>query len=445
MSSFAAAVVVAVVTSAQAPAPQPATSTTDASSRIEPGATSPDAAAGAPVAADGVVPAIAELMANAKEAARVVVVPVDDRDAARAARLERAIVSALRDRRREEVLTPVAVKRTLQGAATGAIDPAKLGPLAADHVVVGRVVDEGGAAVLRLRLVLVQTGEVLAEASAPVDGVAAETTARAATVRGAIARLVDELAFGVEEAQGDARYQRVAVAPFAAQGEAAAASRLDRFLQAELVDGLRERGFLVVERERLAAAIDQMALGAAVGEDTAPQAGKLVGADVVVVGSVSEAGETFVVSARAVSTTEGRVVAAGGAEILRDNVVVVASDAAETKTAGEALFRSVVAPGWGQAYNGEGAKSLLFAVGGYGAAFATVGLGAASLISWRTYTDYDGTPLPGSTPTESARQLRRQTDALLVATGVAAAVFGAVWSGGVLDAYLVGAALEDGA
>ena len=413
-------------------------------SRNETGATAPDVSSSS--GSDEIAAAVAQLMSAAREPARVAVLPVDDRDGARGAAIERAIVGALRDRGREEVLTPASVKRTIADAAASTA-PTQLAPLAADHVVVGAVVDAAGAPEVRLKLLLVQTGEVLAEARAPAGGAAAATTAKASTVRGAIAKLVDDVAWGVEAGQGDARYVRVAVAPLAAQGEAAVASRLDRYLQAELTDGLRERGFLVVERARLNAAIEQIALGQALGEDAAPQVGKLAGADVVVVGAVAEAGASFVVSARAVSTTTGQVVGAGGAEIPRDDVIVVASGAAETKSAGEAVFRSLVAPGWGQAYNGEIGKSVFFAVAGYGAGLATIGLGVGALASWAAYGGYAGDVPPGSTatPGDVALALRRQTDVLLVGTGVAAAVALTAWAAGAVDAWFVGRAIEEGA
>ena len=102
-----------------------------------------------------------------------------------------------------------------------------------------------------------------------------------------------------------------------------------------------------------------------------------------------------------------------------------------------AAVRSAVAPGWGQAYNGQGVKAVLFGIGGYGGVASAAGLAVGGLVAGRAYDDVQ--PGPSLTPAEAGAEAQRlyalrnglYTGALVVA-GAAAAV----WAGGVVDALL---------
>lgn len=384
--------------------------------------------------------ALDELFAVAEDPVRVAVLPVIDVDRARGAALEAALVRALLDRSREEVVTPSMVQRRFDEAARAALaggEVTPLGRLAADHVVLSEVVDAGGEVKLSLRLLHVESGAVRGAVATPLVAAAAATTARAPTTRAALARLADDLLLVIDALPGEIRYQRLAIAPFVSSGPAVTGSRVDRFVQAELGHLFAERGFLVVERQRLDAAMSQLSLGAALGEEGAPALGQLLDAQVVVLGSISEAGDRFVVACRAVDTQRGGVLGTARAMVPREGVVTMASDAMETRTAPEALFRSLVAPGWGQLYNQEPAKGVAFAAAGYGGALLTLGLGIGAGLSFGAYTGYR--PAEGASPAETssvAKGLREQTDVLLVATAVSAALTAVSWGAGAADAFL---------
>jgi len=387
-------------------------------------------------------------MAHSADAVRVAVPPVIDTDAARAERVQAAIVRVLLDRGREEVVTPSMVARVLGDAAsqmaTG--EPAAFGVLSADHVLLAEVVDAGGVVELRLRLIHVETGGTLGTGTAPIDVAASDTSARASTVRGGIEQAVDQLVVGMGKLPGDHRYQRIAVAPVSPQGDAATDSRVDRFLQAELIDALAGRGFLVVERARIGDAMEQLALGAMLGEENVGELGQLLDAQAIVVGSVSDAGDVFSLTLRVVAVETGEVLSAADSQIPREGVVTLASGSVETRSAGEAIFRSLVAPGWGQFYNRQPVKGGAFAIASYGAALTTVGLGVGSAVSFSLYNGYC-TAADCDRPIEKrgaeAKALREQTNVLLTATLVSGALTAVTWGAAGADALLDGLSLYE--
>ncbi len=377
------------------------------------------------------------LLAQGQELARVALL-LDDADAARRSSLERALSRLLRERTGLELLTPSYVRGVLDASAQNNAQAGQMGPwrsLSADHVVLGEVVDEGGQLTLRLRLVLTHSGEVLAHAKVSLLGQGVPSSAGAMPVEAACADLAEALAEGVESAGAVVRQHRVAVLPLQAAPGAATEARLDRFLQVALSEALRRRGFMVVERARLAAALDQMALGAVLSEDRVPDLGKMLAAQSLLLGSVAEAGTSFVVSARLVSVEGGQLLGAARSLVQRANVVGLA--AVETRSAGEAAMLSAVAPGWGQSYNGQNGKALLLGLPVWTSALTTLGLGVGAGLSLNAYARFQ--PEPGTAAEDASAQalaLRSQTNALLLGTGIAGAATLTLWLINVVDAAL---------
>lgn len=384
-----------------------------------------------------IVDAVEELLAYGKDAVRVALPGVDDADGPRRAALEQALVRAVLSRRREQVVTPATLRARLNAAAEAqALElPAEaLRALACDHVLTAAVLDQGGQAVLHLTLLHAESGEVLGQADAVIGQAGRASTAAAPSVQRGVERVVEQLAVALEGQGGDVRTHQVAVGLPRAEG-AAAAARLDRFVQAELSRVLAERGFLLVERARLAAALDQMAVVAALDDDSGPKVGKLLGADSVLVGAVSDAGPVFLLEVRLVDVERGVVLGAGSARLPREGVVARAD--VETRTPLEAAARSLVAPGWGQAYNGDGAKALAFGIGGYGSLAATVGLATGAVATSIAYDGVrPGPDLDASAAAERAQALFAWRSALWIGTAVAGGVTAAVWGGGVVDAIV---------
>jgi TolB-like protein len=377
------------------------------------------------------------LLLRGRDPARVALV-IDDANEPRRHSLEHAMARLLRERGGAELLTPAYVRGVLDAAAersVGAGDVKPLQSLSADHVLLGTVVDEAGQSVLRLRLVFVQTGEVLASTRVPLRGAGVPSTAGALPVSAVCADIADSLAEAVESAGVDVKLHRVAVGSIVAQAGAAKDGRVDRFMQMALAEALRDRGFLVVERAQLGAALDQMALGQALDDDKVPALGKLLSAQSVVLGTVSEAGATFLLNARLVSVESGTVLGAGSGVVPRTDVVTLA--AVETRTPGEAAIRSALVPGWGQSENGQAGKALLLGVPTWLGVASTVGLGVGTGLSWDAYVHY--APKAGTSALVAGNEasgLRTQTNALVVATGISAALTATLWAVGVVDAYV---------
>ena len=96
-----------------------------------------------------------------------------------------------------------------------------------------------------------------------------------------------------------------------------------------------------------------------------------------------------------------------------------------------------MAPGWGQAFNGEGVKAVIFGVSTCTGLATTLGPGVGAGVSWNAYNGV--TTSDGTSPADAgnnAENLRNQTNGLLTATAVDGALTASVWSLNVVDALL---------
>jgi TolB-like protein len=441
MRVFALGVVVSLVpVAARAEGPSsaaaaPASTTTTTA----PASTGATAAAGADVGGvaryvdEGVLlEALEVLLRPAADAARIAIV-VDDADVVRRTSLERALVRVLRERQRADIVTPALVRARVGALAT---DPGALNGagLAADHVIAASVVDAADRAVLQLKLLSTEHGDVVGAGEVELAARAGASTARTLSVEIACADIAEVVAEAIEGGGVAVTNHRIGVAPLQAAG-AAKDARLDRFLQGELTQALRARGFLVVERAELGRAMEQLTLQELTGTERVAELGQLLGAQSLVVGSVSDAGDHYVVNARVVGVEGGVVLGAASATVKREGVVEMA--AVETRTPSEAALRSAVAPGWGQAYNGEGMKALLFGVSTYGALASTAALAGTAVWKGQLYELVR--PKDDLTPEEAGRltvTLREESNVLWTTTAVFGVLSASLWSLGVADALV---------
>lgn len=179
-----------------------------------------------------VVEAVESVMATGNDVVRVALPPVEDADATRRTALEKLLVRVIRDRRREEVVTPALLRARLRAQAEAqerAVTIDELRPFACDHVLVASVLTEGDVVSLRLRLFNTETGQVLGESAAALGTTEAASSASAASVRLASEDLVEAIAWAVESKGVDVAAHRVGVAPLGATGTAQA-TRVDRFV-----------------------------------------------------------------------------------------------------------------------------------------------------------------------------------------------------------------------
>ncbi|OVE80319.1 hypothetical protein BVY01_00485 [bacterium I07] len=137
--------------------------------------------------------------------------------------------------------------------------------------------------------------------------------------------------------------------------------------------------FMVVERTQIGKIVEehQFQLTGAVSEETAVEIGKLVGANIVVVGSLSKMGETYNILARFVNCQSSEIILSKSGTAQDVNVIgelvsnMVANLVDKTKgfekqikNPRTAFLYSLVLPGAGQAYAGMSKKKIwLFALG----------------------------------------------------------------------------------
>lgn len=373
-------------------------------------------ATGTPAYADGSA-ALAALLAG-QDIGMLGVAAVEGAPAAQAQALQDGIVA---DARR---------------AGRTAVEPLPFdGQISPDHVVFAQYIPAGE--VLALRLVRTADAQVRATArysvTAHTPGEAgAKGTVQPATVYGAMDRLGDQLAARLEALPGSARYQRVAVYALEAQGDAAREARLGRYMQAALGTALLDRGYLVVERSKLGAVLEARADQAVPADDAGRTAiMEALDAQAIVVGTVADAGARFSVDVRAVSLADGSVLGAAHADLPREGLIALSSDAIETRTPAEAVFRSLAVPGWGQAYNGQTGKAWLVGAAAYTSLATTVGLGVASWASMEAYA-----ALGQGTDAAEFKALREQTGAYAVGASIAGGVTAVLWTAGAIDAYV---------
>jgi TolB-like protein len=336
-------------------------------------------------------------------------------------------------------------EKALQAAMGGGLGLPPLGEVQA--LVVGEATGaEGAPTRIQLRLVAMPAGTVLATESARVEGSGAAPlawaqNAEATSVDVAIRRLSDQLAAGFRKLPGNARYERLAVLQFGETGAESKKRELGTVVTAELTTNLRrDHGLLLVERTRLDKVLSEMQLGAMglVPEKDAPKLGKLADAQALVVGTVSDAGDRFLLNARIVSTETAETLATASEPVSAATLVALSSDAVVLRSRQDAAFRSLLVPGWGQMYNRQPTKAAIFA------GTAMVALGGAityQLIGAQAEHDYKTKTTAaqlGSDPVAEAADLRAKAEhAYAVRNGFLWAL-GGVWVLNVIDAYAFG-------
>ncbi len=295
-----------------------------------------------------------------------------------------------------------------------------------------------------------------AEQAAAEQAAAAAAAARekaASEARGLDARvrvLAESLALSLKRLPGDHREQRFAVLPFESVGPEAQQKSLGLVVSDLVVTDLaRDHRLPLVERSQIAAVMNELALqqSGAVDEAQALQVGKASGARALIVGSVADAGEAFVVTARAVDAETGTVITAEESKLPKAELVAFSADAVVLKSKSAALFRSMVLPGWGQFYNGEPGKGAVFGGVTLGLAATTVAVTAAGavtgfLIYPTAGTGDDIAKLPAAEKSAAIVSLRETANTQLTAGAVLAGVTLVAWGITAADAYISGVDVE---
>jgi len=99
---------------------------------------------------------------------------------------------------------------------------------------------------------------------------------------------------------------------------------LGRFIEEELITRLFETGrFKVIERSLLEKAIEELKFNTSdlIDPTIAKQVGKVVGADAIVTGTLTDLGQSMKVNARVIMVESGEVIGAAGAQIVNDSAI----------------------------------------------------------------------------------------------------------------------------
>jgi TolB-like protein len=313
----------------------------------------------------------------------------------------------------------------------------------AQAVLSGEIQDAGDRTVLLLRLTAAG-GQVVGTSrrEAALPGRARGSgrgSVESADIVVAMRKLADGLASGFGRLPGSAKYRRLAVLSFGEVGAEAKNRQVGAIVTAEIATNLRrDHGLLLVERAKLTEVLGELKLQQALAMDAAQagQIGKMADAQALVIGSVSEAGDRFLVNARIVATQTGETLAAESQSVAAAGMISLASDAVVLRSRSGAVFRSILVPGFGQFYNRQPVKAWMFIgaeVGLLGSALAFHLSGSAAYDDYRSVSRASG-PNPSAEATrlyDDAASRWRTRNWLLAGAA-------AVWALNVADAWLAG-------
>lgn len=259
---------------------------------------------------------------------------------------------------------------------------------------------------------------------------AAEETGADGSIQSGIDALAARLTTAMDEQELTGFY-RVAVLPFEAVDDEAKSHELGRVSSELLSSRLARRpNVLQVERSRLDAIVEELdrSKRGELDPDGAASVGRLLGANSVVLGSVAAAGADYLVTARLVDTETGRIVTAADQSFPRAGMIAFSEDVVVVKTRLGATIRSAVVPGWGQFYNGDTGRGIVYA-----SAFGLTAAGAitSAVLGMQAENDYTSNRPDTVGRRDDANAHYDRTNLLLIGMG-------AIWTIAVADAWING-------
>ncbi len=253
----------------------------------------------------------------------------------------------------------------------------------------------------------------------------------ARTVSDAVAELARGLARGFRASGNKDKFHRIAIPHFEESDAMAKEQHLGRLvgelMQVELA---QIDPFLVVERAGIDRLMRENVLAqmGVLDEATVAEMGKMLGAESVVLGSVTSAGPSYVVTARLVDVASAKTVSSARAKVDKASMIALSSDSVVIRSSSGAVFRSALIPGWGQFYNQAPVKGSVLSVVGLG----TLGAAVTSMaLGQMAYSDYSNNTAETVPRLEVANEHRVRGNLLLGA-------FALTWVTSVLDAWING-------
>jgi hypothetical protein len=204
--------------------------------------------------------------------------------------------------------------------------------------------------------------------------------------------------------------------------------------------------YRLVERSEFAKILDELELSntGMIEEGQILSMGKMLSAEILVTGTIGDMLGKRMISAKIIKTTTGEILSASTITVGAGELEDFYKDALGERTQLSAsLFRSLLAPGWGQFYTGHPGQGALFSF----AALAGVGTVIWSAIDWsaksatvETFNEYRNIR-----PGESLADYKiRRDEAMdeegtaLNRTAVIGGITGAIWVVNLIDAAILG-------
>lgn len=248
----------------------------------------------------------------------------------------------------------------------------------------------------------------------------------------AIRKLSDKIAESMKYLP-EGKYGVTAVMNFSETGKLAKDKELGALVAGELATFLhKDHRIEMVERDKLDKIMGELSLAQSglLDENNAAKVGRMVQAQALVVGQVSEAGADFLVNARLVGVENGMVLVSENAKIPVAGMVALSSEAVVLRSRGGAVYRSLILPGWGQHYNLQPVKGII-----YSSATALI-FGSAILFHVQGLSKLD--EYKKETNPVATEKLKKNAEERWEIRNLAIYTGAAFWAWNILDAYLFG-------
>lgn len=202
--------------------------------------------------------------------------------------------------------------------------------------------------------------------------------------------------------------------------------------------------YRLVERMAFQKVAEELALSQSdmISEESMIETGKMLGAAIILTGSIGDALGKRMISARMITTETGEIVSSSSVSVDARALESFYRDMLSERTqVSAALFRSLLAPGWGQFYTNYPGQGAFFSV----SALASAGVLAWSLVDWNNKSNTvaaNRTKLLSNDPAEDARLRTEAVDANEGAarrSAVIGGITGGVWALNLLNAAILGA------
>ena len=262
----------------------------------------------------------------------------------------------------------------------------------------------------------------------PRDG---EVITQDHTPRGAMKELAAAIAKRFTARHPEANFHRTAIPYFKNASPNAEKEKVGQLCAEILSVALAEqKRFVIVERERMDQIMKEHRLKdlGVVDEGSAAEFGKILGAQSLVLGTVTEAGASYIVTVRQVDAEKGDVLVSAQVEVERQGLLAISSDAIETRSRMGAGFRSALVPGWGQLYNKQPIKGALFLTAALGVLAAGGTMIGLSTMERNRYA-------LNRPDTVNARE---RANTYILAANILLISYGVVWAVSIIDALVNG-------